>query len=184
MRLPRPPAVADPSFRHGEGGVEGGERHLYGTSRAHPARGRKLDLPPQGCCRQDPDMILVEEPMSTRLSTQMLPKALVFAAGACLFFGLRAHSQMVSSLFARGYNVIPEPQQAKLEHEDFRIGAGWRLELARGVEPSSTAIENLKEGLEDRHHRHCECASRIILRSGDPGADGQIHKRGPVVARR
>jgi hypothetical protein len=96
-------------------------------------------------------MILVEEPMSTRLSTQMLPKALVFAAGACLFFGLRAHSQMVSSLFARGYNVIPEPQQAKLEHEDFRIGAGWRLELARGVEPSSTAIENLKEGLEDRH---------------------------------
>jgi hexosaminidase len=89
--------------------------------------------------------------MKNHWSTQMLPKALVWAAVACLAFTPRARPELVSSLFARGYAVIPEPQQVKLEHDDFRITAGWRVDWGRGVEPSSAALEALQDGLQDRH---------------------------------
>src|SRR5208283_1939602 len=36
------------------------------------------------------------------------------------------------------------------EPDDFPIAANWRLELGRGVEPNSAAVEVLKEGFEER----------------------------------
>jgi hypothetical protein len=84
-------------------------------------------------------------------SYRLLLKALVLAWVASLIFALPARPELVSALYARGYTVIPEPQQVKLEDDDFPIAANWRLELGRGVEPNSAAVEGLKEGFEERH---------------------------------
>ena len=66
-------------------------------------------------------------------------------------FGAQALAESVSALYVRGYTAIPEPQQVKLEDEDFRITTAWRLELGRGVEPNSAAVEALKQDFEERH---------------------------------
>jgi len=56
-----------------------------------------------------------------------------------------------SSLFERGYNVIPVPQKVVFKGGNFEIGSGWRLELGSGVKPGDVAVESLKEGFETRH---------------------------------
>ena len=56
-----------------------------------------------------------------------------------------------SSLFPRGYNVIPTPQKVEFTGGDFAVSGRWRLELGRGVKPDDVAVESLKEGLDLRH---------------------------------
>ncbi|HET7101122.1 MAG TPA: glycoside hydrolase family 20 zincin-like fold domain-containing protein, partial [Terriglobia bacterium] len=56
-----------------------------------------------------------------------------------------------STLFGRGYTVIPLPQKVEFKGGDFEIGGGWRLEVGKGVKADDVAIESLKEGLETRH---------------------------------
>jgi len=89
--------------------------------------------------------------VKTQSSFRLLPKVLLLAFVASVVFAVQARAELVSALYARGYTVIPEPQRVKLEDDDFRIAANWRLELGRGVEPNSAAVEVLKEGLEERH---------------------------------
>ncbi|MGH9328301.1 MAG: glycoside hydrolase family 20 zincin-like fold domain-containing protein [Terriglobia bacterium] len=69
------------------------------------------------------------------------------------FVGICAATPLVaqSPLFARGYTVVPQPQQVKLEPGDFTIGDGWRLQLDRGVKASDVAVETLEEGLSRRY---------------------------------
>ncbi|MGH9664814.1 MAG: hypothetical protein ACRD9L_10360, partial [Bryobacteraceae bacterium] len=52
------------------------------------------------------------------------------------FAGLAAASQAatVSPLHARGYAVLPEPQQVRLRAGDFRFGPQWRIEPGDGVD--------------------------------------------------
>src|SRR5512146_3299091 len=73
---------------------------------------------------------------------------LLLAAVLC-WAPLKSSAQ--STLFARGYNVIPQPQKAELKGGDFEIASGWRLELGKGVKANDVAVESLKEGLETRH---------------------------------
>ncbi len=87
--------------------------------------------------------------MKTQWPNHSLPIAFVFATCACLV-PVIAHPELVSSLYARGYTAIPEPQQVKLDRHDFRLAAGWRLEVGRGVPPTDAAVEILKEWLEQR----------------------------------
>ena len=87
--------------------------------------------------------------MNTYQSNCRLQLTLVSAFGATLVFAAQARA--VSSLYARGYATIPEPQQVKLEGDDFQLTAVWRLELGRGVEPNSAVVEALREGFEERH---------------------------------
>src|SRR5437867_11447181 len=47
--------------------------------------------------------------------------------------------------------VIPDPQQVKLEREDFRIAADWRVEGGPGVEAGSPGEQVVRAGLEARH---------------------------------
>jgi hexosaminidase len=54
------------------------------------------------------------------------------------------------TLFDRGYNVIPVPQKVELKGGDFEIGAGWRLEVGKGVKADDVAVESLKEEFESR----------------------------------
>ena len=75
--------------------------------------------------------------MLTRvLSTGMLLAALCAAAP--------------SSLFSRGYTVIPEPQRVSLQAQDFSFGSGWSIELGPGVTAASVAAESLREDLQSR----------------------------------
>jgi hexosaminidase len=89
--------------------------------------------------------------MKTCRSNCRLQLTLVPALGASLIITVQARPESVSSLYARGYAAIPQPQQVKLEGDDFRLTAVWRLELGRGVDPNSVAVEALKEGLEGRY---------------------------------
>jgi len=70
---------------------------------------------------------------------------------ACFALAVMARPEMVSSLYTRGYAVIPAPQQVRLGQGDFRIGAGWRVEVGPGIAPNDVAVETLKEGLQERH---------------------------------
>jgi hexosaminidase len=56
-----------------------------------------------------------------------------------------------ASLFDRGYNVIPVPQQVEFKGGDFEFASGWRLQLGQGVRPDDVAVETLKYGFETRH---------------------------------
>jgi hexosaminidase len=80
-----------------------------------------------------------------------IPTALVCGMIAGLALAVMARPEMVSPLYARGYTVIPEPQQVKLGQSDFRISAGWRVEVGLGVFPGDVAVEILKEGLQERY---------------------------------
>jgi hexosaminidase len=53
----------------------------------------------------------------------------------------------VSSLFARGYTVIPEPQKVSLGVGDFTFGEGWRLQLDNSVASNDVAVEALRDDL-------------------------------------
>jgi hypothetical protein len=86
-----------------------------------------------------------------------------------------------SELFSRGYTLVPEPQQVKLEPGDFRFGDGWSVEAAGGVKADSVAVESLREDLRSRFG--------VDLKSGGgPGvirleiAPGSIHP-GPAQDR-
>jgi hexosaminidase len=57
-----------------------------------------------------------------------------------------------SPLLARGYAVIPEPQQASLSPKDFRFGAEWSVEAGQGVDRNSEAQRWLGEELDSRFH--------------------------------
>jgi hexosaminidase len=54
-------------------------------------------------------------------------------------------------LFARGYTVIPEPQQVDLDGPDFVFGNGWQLVTGNGVQRNATPVDVLREGLASRH---------------------------------
>ena len=75
---------------------------------------------------------------------------LVAAVLGCLCSG--ALAQTVSSLFARGYTVIPEPQKVSLEAGEFSFGDGWTLRLDSSVSAKDVAVETLREGLSQRFH--------------------------------
>ncbi|HZU28670.1 MAG TPA: glycoside hydrolase family 20 zincin-like fold domain-containing protein [Bryobacteraceae bacterium] len=52
-----------------------------------------------------------------------------------------------SPLLSRGYAVIPEPRQVKLEPIDFDFPAGWSVQRGQGVGENSVAIEELRSRL-------------------------------------
>jgi len=86
----------------------------------------------------------------------------VFAeAGFCLLATGVMCAQTTSPLFSRGFTVIPQPRQVKLELNDFRFGIGWRLEIGPGVAKDSAAVRTLAEDLESRFG--------VVFKEGDSG---------------
>lgn len=57
-----------------------------------------------------------------------------------------------SPLFARGYTVLPEPQQVDLTGGSFEFGSAWRVELGSGVKARDIAVQSLKDELRSRWH--------------------------------
>jgi hypothetical protein len=68
----------------------------------------------------------------------------LLALAVLTFTPLRAAT--VSPLFARGYNVLPQPQVARLGPSDFPFTGGWKVER-QGVAATDTAVELLNEEL-------------------------------------
>ena len=72
---------------------------------------------------------------------------------AVLFLSSRLLSAAsLSSLYERGYAVMPEPQRVVLGAGDFRFGPEWRLEFSPGVTEGNTAVAALREDLDSRFH--------------------------------
>ena len=63
---------------------------------------------------------------------------------------LFSFADTVSPLFARGYRVIPEPQQVSLGDGDFRFDSGWHLEMDKSVPADGVAVEVLRTDLAAR----------------------------------
>jgi len=59
-------------------------------------------------------------------------------------------AQAVSPLFARGYTVIPEPQQVTLGAKNFTFGPSWQLRIGNGVAKDDVAVEALWDDLASR----------------------------------
>ena len=76
--------------------------------------------------------------------------ALLLSWGLILFTA-PAHAATVSTLYSRGYTVIPEPQQVKLG-SDFQFKEGWRLAMGGNTPARDAAVESLKEDLDSRFH--------------------------------
>jgi len=72
---------------------------------------------------------------------------------------ITAHAETVSSLWLRGYGVLPEPQQVELRDGDVRFGPTWSLALGDGVPREDVSVEALSEDLQ----------SRFGLRAGGSG---------------
>ncbi len=61
-------------------------------------------------------------------------------------------AQTVSPLFARGYTVIPEPQNVSLGSNDFTFGRNWQLHLDKSIATNDVAVQTLREDLNTRFH--------------------------------
>src|SRR5215472_8605456 len=81
-----------------------------------------------------------------------------FAALVCCTGTVNAASP--SPLFARGYTVIPQPQNVDLTGDDFAFGSDWSLVLKRGVDSSSAAAEILRSDLASRYGIRLLAASK------------------------
>jgi hexosaminidase len=68
------------------------------------------------------------------------------ASGCCLL----ASAQTVSPLFARGYTVIPEPQNVSLGTSDLTFSQDWQLKLDKSVAKNDVAADTLREDLSSR----------------------------------
>jgi hexosaminidase len=89
-------------------------------------------------------------PIGWRRIARALVRA-VLSVGFCLLLESEAHPGLASSLYARGYAVIPEPQEMRLDPNDFPISGEWRVERGPAVEAQSAAENVLRTGLEERH---------------------------------
>jgi len=63
---------------------------------------------------------------------------------------MTARADTVSSLWSRGYAVLPEPQAAELREGDLRFGPDWSIERGPGVAPDDGAVAALADELQSR----------------------------------
>jgi hypothetical protein len=98
---------------------------------------------------------------------------LLVLASALLLPGKAA---AVSPLFARGYTLLPDPQQVKLTGPDVYVDKSWSLKPGAGVRPDNIAVESLREGFKTRLNPPLElgagqdAASGVILLEIVPGS--------------
>jgi hexosaminidase len=61
-------------------------------------------------------------------------------------------AQPVSDLHARGYTLLPAPQQVAFEGGDFELAGPWALEAGPGAEAAPAALDTLRTELAERFH--------------------------------
>jgi hypothetical protein len=87
------------------------------------------------------------------------------SAGACVA------QPVATPLWARGYSVIPSPQQVTLGEDDIAFGEDWSIETGAGVARNHIAVRSLESDLRQWHgvSLRTSSAKRIRL-SVDSGA--------------
>lgn len=90
--------------------------------------------------------------MMIRLNKHTIRSAVLAGCALALLMvaGTGAGAATSSPLFARGYTVIPQPQQVRFTGGDFPFGSGWALALGPGVDRNGVAVESLRNGLSQR----------------------------------
>ena len=95
-----------------------------------------------------------------------MKQAVIIALFGCLFSV--SQGQDVSSLFARGYSVIPEPQRVVLGSQDVSVNQSWIVKIDKSVPPEDVAVETLRKEFDSRLHvrlrRSGESSGVISLR--------------------
>src|SRR5437764_162517 len=66
------------------------------------------------------------------------------------FTVIALHAETATSLWLRGYAVLPEPQQVELRQGDVRFGPAWSLDRGSGVAQGDVAAESLTDELQSR----------------------------------
>jgi hexosaminidase len=83
---------------------------------------------------------------------------------------MAAHAETVSSLWLRGYAVLPEPQQVELREGDVTFGPAWSLDRGAGVAQGNVAAETLSDELQSRFGLRAAAAGgtavRLEIRAG------------------
>lgn len=89
-----------------------------------------------------------------------------FACQACL------GAPSVSVLFARGYTVLPEPQEVSLGAADYSFGSAWKLQIGSGVAADDPAVQSLRDELASRDHvtLHSDSGDSTLSLSIRPGS--------------
>lgn len=87
------------------------------------------------------------------------------------FAVIAVHAETASSLWLRGYAVLPEPQQVELREGDLRFGPAWSLDRRAGVAQSDVAAETLSDELQSRFGLRAAAGGsttvvRLEIRSG------------------
>jgi hexosaminidase len=67
------------------------------------------------------------------------------------FLAAPAGLTAASSLYLRGYTLIPEPQKAALRSADFQFDNTWRISFGPSVKANDIAPESLREQLNERY---------------------------------
>jgi hexosaminidase len=81
-----------------------------------------------------------------------------------------AKAAATSALLARGYTVLPQPQQSNLRANDFRFAGEWKVEIGNGVAPDSIAAEVLREELRSRFSIHAGSTGSALHLDIAPGS--------------
>jgi hypothetical protein len=102
----------------------------------------------------------------TRRLRPLLRLLLWYTLVACSLY-----AQAVSSLYSRGYTLIPQPQKLQLKGTDLAFDDTWRVAPGSGVEANDVAVESLKQELAERHQlklaggEHAK-AIELVIRPG------------------
>ena len=91
----------------------------------------------------------------------------------------------VSPLGARGYTVLPYPQQVQLDEGEVEFGSGWSIEAGPGVPSDAIALSTLREQMHERFGISLDGPSHRIHFDMSPGsvASGaaQDHNRDAIA---
>ncbi len=95
-----------------------------------------------------------------------MKQTVIIALFGCLFSV--GHAQYVSPLFARGYSVIPEPQNVALAPKDISIDQSWCVKIDKSAAADGIAVETLRNDFANRFHvrlkQFGESSGVILLR--------------------
>lgn len=99
---------------------------------------------------------------------------------------MAAHAETVSSLWSRGYAVLPEPQQVELREGDVRFGPAWSLNRGAGVAQGDGAAATLSEELQSRFGLRAAAgggtAVRLEIRAGSVVPGQALDPDKPAIA--
>ena len=101
-------------------------------------------------CAFPRDAVQVMRSESSAEQMNVMKAFLAVAAVIVVFFSSKGQAQSVSTLFARGYQVIPEPQNVSLGNNDIRFGSDWQLSFDQSVPNGDVAVETLQDELSNR----------------------------------